>query len=110
MMSTVPPTPSLMLHEGMPGHGRLTIDKLKSKFRGCSLSEKDGIARTAIQPLIDQFVQAIDSTRQSINEFIDAHPYAFNGGSQVATAKLSKFVEQTRFRWDQLISSLKIKG
>ncbi len=48
------------------------------------------MARRAIESLVDCFVEAIDPTQQSINDFICAHPYAVDGGIDMATLKLQR--------------------
>jgi hypothetical protein len=63
----------------------------------------------AIEPLVDLFVETIDPTGKSINDFICANPYAFNGSIQIAASKLAKIVERTRVRWSELLKFLNIK-
>ncbi len=101
--------PINMLGDLMETRGRLVIDKHKSKFNRLSRQDQQSIARRTIEPLVDRFVEAIDPTQQLINDFICAHPYAFDGNIKMAILKLQKIVERTRSRWNELVTQLDLK-
>ncbi len=109
MTKANPTAPLNMFNDRMESRGRLVIDKHKANFNQLSRQGKRLIARRVIEPLVDCFVGAIDSTQQSINDFICTHPYAFDGGIEMATLKLQKIVEQTRSRWSEFVTQLDIK-
>jgi len=109
MMKANPKAPLNMLTDKIESRGRLVIDKHKANFNKLTREEKESMARRAIESLVGCFVEAIDPTQQSINDFICAHPYAFDGGIEMATLKLQKIVQQTRSRWNELVAQLGLK-
>jgi len=109
-MKANPTAPFKMLTDQMESRGRLIINKHKANFYKLTRQEKKSIARRAIESSVDCFVGAIDPTQQSINDFICAHPYAFDGGMEIGTVKLQKIVEQTRPRWSEFVKQLDLKN
>ena len=108
-IKTKPTTPSLMLKERMDERGRYQLAYRKNLFHTKNMTEKKNIACRAIQSFTDSFTQAIDSSSESINEFILTNSFSFDGGVERATLKLKQVVERSRSRWDELITTLGIK-
>jgi hypothetical protein len=105
-MKANPTAPFNMLTDQMESRGRLIINKHKANFYKLTRQEKKSIARRAIESSVDCLFGAIDLTQQSINDFICAHPYAFDGVMEIGTLKLQKIVEQTRPRWNEFVKQL----
>ncbi len=92
-----------MLNDKIKDEGRVHIGILISKFRASGVSEKKLILRDAIEPFIDSFLEGIDPTCESIENFICANSYAFDGDIQMTILKLKKIAERTRSRWEELL-------
>ena len=106
-MQTSSITPIRMLTDRMAENGRLETSKHKANFVKLSLQEKKSIARRAIELLPGSFIEAINPTHKSINNFICSNSYAFEGGIETTNSKLDKIVERTRSRWNELITEIK---
>jgi hypothetical protein len=104
-----PTLASAMLSDGMSTDGRVHIASHISKFKAAILSEKKSIACRAIEPLIGSFVESIDPTFESINDFICANSYAFDVDIEMVRLKLKKIAERTRTRWEELTTFIGLK-
>lgn len=102
-MKSKPPLASEMLTDQVQEHGHIFICKLISKFNRATSDMKVASAYHAVESLIDSFADAIQPTREFIGDFISKNPYAFDGGIEIANLKLTKIVERTQSRWNELI-------
>jgi hypothetical protein len=99
-----------MVHAALPDLHRVPMVKLAQKYTGAGTDSKKLFMRRAIEPLSNSFLEALDIATQSMNDFIDSFPFAFNDRTKEMTrSRLEKFSQYGRARFNDLLTYLDIK-
>ncbi len=73
-------------------------------------NSKESTIRQLIKPLTDSFLQAIDITKESIDDFVVSFPFAFNDPiKEMTRSRLQQFAQYSRTRFNEFVTYLNIK-
>jgi hypothetical protein len=94
----------------LPTQKRLLLAKLIDDYNKNATNEKITKIHNVIQSLIDRFLQAIEPTKQSIDDFIHFRLFASNDRTEeLPCLRLNQAVELSRSRFNERVKYLNIK-
>jgi len=94
----------------LPTQKSLLLTKLIDDYNKNATNEKITKIHNVIQSLIDRFLQAIEPTKQSVDDFIHSRLFASNDRTEeLPHLRLKQAVELSRSRFNELMKYLNIK-
>jgi hypothetical protein len=106
-----PISPIRMINNNLPSQKSLSLDKLVQAYNGFKSDRKQLTIRKVIEPLTDSFFAAIDTASQSIDDFVVAHPFAFNDKTnEITRSRLQQFVQRSRARFNEFLTYFNINA